>query len=96
MPGRTFFHKLSTIIAFAAAPLVSTPFFRKQLRERLTTVQQLLSLGVPQQVHREGDDEEDHQGAPGEGREDQGCRRGFAEGVGTPDPNPKLLVNWCF
>ena len=33
VPGHTSFHNLSTIITFAAAPLVSTPFVRNQMTQ---------------------------------------------------------------
>ena len=44
MPGRTFFPNLSEIITFAAAPLVLTPFVRKQLYLHLLLLLLLLFL----------------------------------------------------
>ena len=33
---------------------------------------------------------------PGVSAVQQRCREPLTDGIGTPDPNPRNLVNWCF
>ena len=36
------------------------------------------------------------QGCPGAQGAPVGCMDEVTDGIGTPDPNPRNLVNWCF